>query len=1413
MSIIYNVTIEPTKRQDLFQITWHNREKNSQNCFSREAGITQEETKRLWRMSKSQLRIGQKLFRFLDGENRCLRQALDRANRAGECLQLHLNTCEQTHDWPFELLADETFLLPTGLHLVRIVSTRGKGKKVTPRNRPLKLLFMASSALDVKPVLDFEQEEEAIFHITEKLPIHMEIEDSGTLEGLRSQLEQKYYDVVHLSGHTGISQNGRPYFIMENETGDKHLVLPYKLWNEALIENSPRLLFLSGFRTARALDRPEGTDAVSFARLLVKNYNVPAVLEWGRPLGDEQGAHAGKMILHELSRGKTISEAVQRARFELITDFPSVDKPAWPSLRLFGNGMELNAIVNKNQRWQPKPQRIKHVYLKNSQVKVLAEGFVGRRRQLQTGLRALKQDFDRVGVLLLGTGGLGKSCLAGKICERLIDHTLIIIHGKLNTITLESALTDAFIMTQDEKGQQILSQKEAMTKKLAKLCVTSFKEKNYLFLLDDFEQNLEGAEKGQPGLLVPEAVDLLSVLLSHLPFGDKSTQLLITSRYKFSLVRQGRDLVEERLQKVWLTGFRGAERRKKARALENIMNYPDQSLTPRLLAAGHGNPRLMEWLDLMVGRMETAEVKLLLGAVKDKQEDFIHQHVIRQLLRQGGKEFERFLRRFSIYRLPVHLEGVEIVALNTRIERWKSLLDTGMNLSMVEHDQGRNTYHVTPLIREELLTDLECIDTCHRAAFNYYGKYCGEIGNISRLSPHEYKKLEGLRETMDPVLSEEWIHHAFGCGEDTPACIQGFFLIFHLLHRTAYHEALRIGLLLQSEKKKKSSGLEEALILEGITCAYFALGENAKGSEYSQRAGTAFRSLGVNHEIFKALALTDSGSTNLSHADYREAEENFRQALPIMSKTYGGDHLVTAMTLNSLGLSLHNQGEFKKAIEHFEQALHMIRTGYGDVHDAVFSILKNLADSYKAIGDFKKAIRHYRQTLDIARKYYPEISPIHSAALNNLGSCYTVTGDYNQAIQYIQQALEIDRSLYDGDHVHIADKLSSLGAIYFARADYPKAVDLYNKALAIWERSYGKTHPQLALALNDLGEIWKARGDIAKSIQYHRQALTIEEVNGKDYIGNVSSLINLSGCYYRQDNYPDALSHLERALEICKKTYGDSHPQIAKILNNLGEIYRETGQTEKAIEYLHQSLEMSKTYFGDNHHEMAAGLTNLGSVYRDLGDHSRAVDYYKQALDLNRAAFGENHHEVADALFNLGMVRNMTGQHEMALECFREALTILKTIHGENHAHTAHVLNRVAFSYLALSDYQKVITHAKQALSITLPLYGEQNPEVVDNMTLLGLAHRCLGNHLEAIEYLGRVLTVSRKRYGEENREVSTIMAHLGMVYLEKGDPGKAEGYLEKAYEINNKLLGPENQNTKDIYAALKACQSIDPAD
>ena len=209
MDTKYNVTIEKKEKENLFRVTFLNETTQKNDSFQVSGKDIKKED---WGKNKQHpaqlIKAGEKLFAFLDGGGR-LQKALDEAAGQDEALNICLTTCPETADWPFELLAFQGQALTAHrLHLVRRVSDWGKGKQTEAQNRPLKILFMACSALDVEPVLDFEKEEEAIFHITDKLAVDMEVEDSGSLEGLREQLTKTRYDVVHLSGHADIDKKG-----------------------------------------------------------------------------------------------------------------------------------------------------------------------------------------------------------------------------------------------------------------------------------------------------------------------------------------------------------------------------------------------------------------------------------------------------------------------------------------------------------------------------------------------------------------------------------------------------------------------------------------------------------------------------------------------------------------------------------------------------------------------------------------------------------------------------------------------------------------------------------------------------------------------------------------------------------------------------------------------------------------------------------------------------------------------------------------------------------------------------------------------------------------------------------------------------------------------------------------------------
>ena len=1159
--IIFDVSIESTGTTNRFLVAWKNQETGKTDSFEETIDMSREESQWLWQMPRHRLIIGKKLFNFLDGKNHFFEQALEQAKLKGDSLIINLTACREIEDWPFEILAkDTTFLLPQQLHLVRTFSHLAE-QAVSPEDRPLKLLFMASSPIDAQKELDFEKEEAAFFQVTGDLALDLDVEDSGSLEGLGTLLGKSKYDVVHLSGQAGRDETGSPYFVMENDTGGEHRVSPEELWQKALQKNPPQLLVLAEH---------------SFASQLVKNFNVPTVLAWGRKVDDKQAIFAGKTLYQELSRGLSVVHAVWRTRYELMTHYSDSDKPAWPLLRLYAAGIPSEGMVSKEQHYRPKPRHMTHIYLGKSRVQILKEGFVGRRRQLQRSFHGLTIDPHKTGLLILGTGGLGKSCLAGKICERFSDHTFIIIQGKFSTITLESALMDAFIISQDENGRKILTHPIAMKDKISHLCSTSFKERNYLFLLDDFEQNLEGFERGEPGELFPEAAELLRVLLHYLPFSSKMSQLIITSRYDFTLLQQEHDPVEKRLEKIWLTVFNKTEQQKKERELKNIITHENQEIARQFLSAGHGNPRLMEWLDVLLGQVDSEEAEQLASAVAGKQEEFTQKHVIRELLKKGGVSLERFLCWFSIYRIPVEEEGVSLVAKKARLKNWKKLLRKGMALSLAEHNQARQSYQVTPLLRAELLKGLKDPLPCHKAAFTYFKKICE------------------AQEPLDPVLTEEWIYHSLGCGQEDVASEQGGILVEHLQERLAPLESRRVGEWILTEKKLACSSEYDAYLLNAIGLTLNDLGEHRLAIKYFKQELSLGRGLYEEKNPNIASTLNNLGIAWKDLDEYNKAIYYYKKALTIWKEVYNGDHLNIAKTLNSLGSALNDKGEFHKAIEKYKQALTILEKVCGKNH------------------------------------------PVISITFNNLGLAWNFLGEYDKAANFFQQALAIDKENNGVEHPDVAVDLSNLGLTCYYTEEYQKAIDYFEYSLTIYKKVYGEKHPHVTNALNNLGETWRAYDYPEKAVKSYEQALEIERtMYPEDRLFVAVLLNNLGGTWKTLAEPQKAINYYLQAIKILNRIYGDIHPNIAGTLNNIGAAWAALGECTKAIDYYQQALSVYQESFGEEHPNVANVLTNLGLVYSALGETEQAKEYFENAYKILNKYLGPEHSETKDAKLHL----------------------------------------------------------------------------------------------------------------------------------------------------------------------------------
>ena len=301
--------------------------------------------------------------------------------------------------------------------------------------------------------LDFEAEENAILEATgvteQGLPpkLDLDVEDSGNLDVLTQRLasiSDNHDDnqIVHLSCHG--RDDPEPMLIMEDEGGDASEVRTPELM-AGLRPKMPRLLFLSACTTSSASMAPTKDGSVgSLSRAMVHG-GASAVLGWAGSVHDWEATLFASRLYGRLALKMPLEEACSEARNALIhADDPRPSRH-WHMARLWLGVKGGGPLVGGDLRRSMKGLNYGHkefLDTRSSKSQIAGRNlFVGRRRPLQTALKALRSG-DRKGLLIHGMGRQGKSSLAARIAHRRKDLELVVIFDQYDAMTIAQKIPD-----------------------------------------------------------------------------------------------------------------------------------------------------------------------------------------------------------------------------------------------------------------------------------------------------------------------------------------------------------------------------------------------------------------------------------------------------------------------------------------------------------------------------------------------------------------------------------------------------------------------------------------------------------------------------------------------------------------------------------------------------------------------------------------------------------------------------------------------------------------------------------------------------------------------------------------------------------------------------------------------------------
>ncbi len=857
---------------------------------------------------------------------------------------------------------------------------RATCERRSPSPGPLKILVAVGAPDEGKTpnsVLDSERELQTILNAVKRASeldnAYVRVLEIGSPDQIGVALRELGYHVLHLSGH-----GNRGVIELEDEDGSPvpttAALLAEKIRDSG---HAPPLVVLASCNGGVGSDQ-----GASFAQALLDS-GVPAVLAMQSAVSDAYCTDlTGKFYAGlSLAESPLPSRALALARRTLEeargkSAERSAPEYATPSLFLRG---EEQPVLNRSG--EQTPVAIPARSASSGAVPLLAVGdLIGRRKEARQMARVLTDDPMSVsqigrksGCQVLGSGGVGKSTVAGRVMQRMADRgwPVATVSGKWGLATICDELA-ALLLDHPQQELAGLGKKlaDAPEKLRPRILSTLLSGHRVLLVLDNFEDMLT---PGGTGFLDPVAEQIFLLILQSC----QHAKILVTSRYPVPGA-------ETRLCRIDLGPLSAAETRKLMLRHEGLKRQPDANVKLIERAIG-GHPRTLEYLDALlrsgIAQLATVQDRLerfaantgislhAAGPFDEKLRDAIRiaaaDAMIAELVRLAGQhpgDLE-LLWRASVFPFAAPVEAlafdpaapeaaVDVTRLAAPIRRLAAT-------SLLTLQEGNRIY-VHRWTAESLVPSMAA--GVHRSSCLHAARYLRE----------KPSGLAGLVESIRLFLTAE----AF---DDASA------LAASLIPGLQSHGQLMLATELARE------------IGEGLP------DDHEDKLRFIVEEADGLRSLGFGNQALDRLRSVTS------HAEQRVAQEPNR-----------------ADYLRDLSVSYERMGDLERALGNgeaarrfFEKALEIAeRLAAQEPNRADY--LRDLSVSYNKMGDLERALgngeaarRFFEKALEIAERLAAQ-EPNRADYLRDLSVSYNKMGDLERALgngeaarRFFEKALEI----------------------------------------------------------------------------------------------------------------------------------------------------------------------------------------------------------------------------------------------------------------------------------------------------------------------------------------------------------------------------------------------------------------------
>jgi tetratricopeptide (TPR) repeat protein len=219
---------------------------------------------------------------------------------------------------------------------------------------------------------------------------------------------------------------------------------------------------------------------------------------------------------------------------------------------------------------------------------------------------------------------------------------------------------------------------------------------------------------------------------------------------------------------------------------------------------------------------------------------------------------------------------------------------------------------------------------------------------------------------------------------------------------------------------------------------------------------------------------------------------------------------------------------------------------------------------------------------------------------------------------------------------------NELGIVCKHLGKFGKARKCYRAALRHCDSCLAGSarHELLANLCHNLGGLEHAQRRFRRAEPHARKSVEYRlRVRPKNPLSIAADRVALAAILDGLGKFAESQALYLSALRTYRRAYGESHREIALVLNNLAAVYQKIGRIRQAEKMYRAGLEMKTKALGKAHPDVAVTMNNLGMLLVDERRIAEARRYFERAHRLLAKALGQKHPSVRAVGANLERLR------------------------------------------------------------------------------------------------------------------------------------------------------------------------------